>query len=256
MFLKIFQILNEEGIKGFYQRLRIRFLYITKPKITKSAYGVRLHSNWGDATFNLCLSGTYGYFFSDFLTNISKPYNFIDIGSNQGIYSLVAAKNKNFKKIYAFEPVAENFKLLKNNIKLNNLNNIISKKFAISEKNAVNYISFNKAHSGSSSLEIKKIQSKKLIKINTINYTKLKKLIDLKNPLIVKIDVEGHESVVLDQLIKSNLIKNVEFIYVEIDFKINKIRKIKKKINKFDYVEVYRSKTINNHSDFLFKKVT
>ena len=254
IFLKIFRILNEEGIKGFYQRLRMRFLYIIKPKITKSAYGVKLYSNWGDATFNLCLSGTYGYFFSDFLKNISRPYNFIDIGANQGIYSLVAAKNKNFKKIYSFEPVTENFKLLKKNIKLNNLKNVISKKFAISDKNAVNYISYNKEHSGSSSLEIKKKYSKKLIKINTINYTKLKKFINLKNPLIVKIDVEGHESVVIDQLIKSNLMKNVEFIYVEIDFKINTIGKIKNKIKKFNYVDVYRSKTINYHSDFLFKK--
>ena len=254
IFPKIFQILNDEGIKGFYQRLRIRFLYIIKPKITKSAYGVKLNSNWGDATFNLCLSGTYGYFFSDFLKNISKPHNFIDIGANQGIYSLVAAKNENFKKIYSFEPVIENFKLLKNNIKLNNINNIISKKYAISDKNAFNYISFNKEHSGSSSLEKKKNFSKNLIKINTVNYTKLKKIIDLKNPLIVKIDVEGHESVVIDQLIKSNLLNNIEYIYVEIDFKINRIGKIKKKIKKFNFIEVYRSKTINYHSDFLFKK--
>ena len=63
MLRKIFRILNEEGVKGLYQRLRIRFLYIIKPNITKSAYGVKLYSKWGDATFNLCLSGTYGYFF-------------------------------------------------------------------------------------------------------------------------------------------------------------------------------------------------
>ena len=98
MLRKILRILNDEGVKGFYQRLRIRFLYIIKPNITKSAYGVKLHSKWGDATFNLCLSGTYGYFFSDFLNNIEKPYSFLDIGANQGIYSLVASKNKNIKK--------------------------------------------------------------------------------------------------------------------------------------------------------------
>ncbi len=254
MLIKFFKILNDEGIKGLYQRLRIRFLYIFKPKITKSAYGVKLFSNWGDATFNLCLSGTYGYFFSDFLKNISQPYHFVDIGANQGIYSLIAAKNKNFKKIYSFEPVNENFKLLKNNIRLNNLNNINSKKLAISDKNAASYISYNKTHSGSSSLEVTKKNSKKLTKINTINYTKLKKIIDLKKKLIVKIDVEGHESVVIDQLVKSKLLKNIDYIYVEIDFKINTVVKIKKKIKKFNFVEIYRSDTINNHSDFLFKR--
>ena len=98
MLRKIQRILNDEGVKGFYQRLRIRFLYIIKPNITKSAYGVKLHSKWGDATFNLCLSGTYGYFFSDFLNNIEKPTNFVDIGANQGIYTLIASKNRNIKK--------------------------------------------------------------------------------------------------------------------------------------------------------------
>ena len=153
MLRKIFRILNEEGVKGFYQRLRIRFLYIIKPNITKSAYGVKLHSKWGDATFNLCLSGTYGYFFSDFLNNIEKPYSFLDIGANQGIYSLVASKNKNIKKIYSFEPVPHNFKSLKNNIKLNNSKKINVIEAAISSRNKNKYISFNKFHTGTSSLD-------------------------------------------------------------------------------------------------------
>ena len=34
MLRKILRILNDEGVKGFYQRLRIRFLYIIKPNIT------------------------------------------------------------------------------------------------------------------------------------------------------------------------------------------------------------------------------
>jgi len=254
MFLKIFQILNEEGIKGFYQRLRIRLLYIIKPKITKSAYGVKLHAKWGDATFNLCLNGTYGYFFSDFLNNISKPYIFIDIGANQGIYTLVASKNKNIKKIYSFEPVPENFSLLKKNIKLNNSSRIIPKKVAISSYNESRYISFDKNHTGTSSLDLKKKNSDKLIWIKTINYKYLNELIKLNYKLIIKIDVEGHELVVLKQIIKSNLIKKTDFIFIEINFKKNNFVKIKKIFKKFQFIKMYRSKKIKNHSDFLFKK--
>ena len=254
MFLKIFQILNNEGLKGFYQRLRIRFLYIVKPKITKSAYGVKLYSNWGDATFNLCLNGTYGYFFSDFLNNITKPYYFIDIGSNQGIYTLIASKNKNIKKIYSFEPVPSNFNLMKKNINLNNFNKVILRKVAISSQNTSRYISFNKSHTGISSLESKTKRHDELIKIKTVNHKYLNKLIKPGFRLIVKIDVEGHELVVVKQITASSLIKNIVYIYIEINFKKNNFKKIAKTLKNFRFEEVYRSKKIKNHADFLFKK--
>ena len=254
MLLKIFQILNNEGFKGLYQRFRIRFLYIIKPKITKSAYGVKLYPKWHDATFNLCLNGTYGYFFSDFLKNIKEHCIFMDIGANQGIYTLVASKNKNIKKIYSFEPVPENFESLKKNIRLNNSKKIITKKFAISSQNAKKYISFNQKHSGISSLDLKKKNSDKLIKIKTINFQILNKLVKPDYKLIIKIDVEGHELVVLKQIIKSILIKKVEYIFIEINFKKNHFKEIKKIIQKLKLIQLYRSQKIKNHSDFLFKK--
>jgi len=254
MLRKILRILNDEGVKGFYQRLRIRFLYTIRPNITKSAYGVKLHSKWGDATFNLCLSGTYGYFFSDFLNNIEKPYSFLDIGANQGIYTLIASKNRNIKKIYSFEPVPENFKSLKKNIKLNNFNKITTVKAAISSQNKNRYISFNKFHTGTSSLDLKKNNKNKLIKIKTINFIYLNKLIKLDYNLIIKIDVEGHELVVLEQIVKSNLIRKVDYIFIEINFKRNNLMKIKRILKRFKFFEIYKSKIINNHSDFLFKK--
>ena len=92
------------------------------------------------------------------MNNIEKSYSFLDIGANQGIYSLVASKNKNIKKIYSFEPVPYNFKSLKNNIKLNNSKKINVIKAAISSRNKNKYISFNKFHTGTSSLDLKKQQ--------------------------------------------------------------------------------------------------
>ncbi len=255
MLRKILRILNVEGVRGLYQRLRIRFLYIIKPKITKSAYGVKLHSKWGDATFNLCLSGTYGYFFYDFLNSIEKPSSFVDIGANQGIYTLIASKNRNIKKIYSFEPVPENFKSLNKNIKLNSFNRITTIKAAISSQNKNRYISFNKFHTGTSSLDLKKNNTNKLIKIKTINFRYLNKLIKLDYNLIIKIDVEGHELIVLEQIVKSNLIIKVDYIFIEINFKRNNLMKIKRILKKFKFVEIYKSKIINNHSDFLFKKI-
>ena len=66
--------------------------------------------------------------------------------------------------------------------------------------------------------------------------------------------MEGHEFVVLKQIVKSNLIKKVDYIYIEINFKRNNLMKIRKILKKFNFIQIYKSKIINNHSDFLFKK--
>lgn len=55
--------------------------------------------------------------YKNFLT---KKDNILDIGANIGIYALLASKITN-GKIYAIEPDPRSFKLLKENIKINNL---------------------------------------------------------------------------------------------------------------------------------------
>lgn len=255
MFKKIYHILNEEGINGIYQRIRIRFYYLIKPKIVKSAYGVYLISNWGDATFNLCFNGTYGYFFSNFLKKIKNNYEFIDIGANQGIYSLIASQNFNFKKIIAFEPVSSTCELFRNNIKINKAKRIFPKKLAISDSSGVSKIFFNKNHSGAASINKENANySKKILKIKTIDYKILNKIIKSKTKKIIKIDVEGHELVVINQLIKSNFFKLIDYIFVEVNFNFNKANYIKKKLAKYNFIDVYKTKKINNHCDFLFKR--
>ena len=148
----------------------------------------------------------------------------------------------------------DNFKSLKKNIKLNNFRRIIAIKAAISSENENRYISFDKFHTGTSSLDFKKDNKNKLIKIKAINFRYLNRLIKLNYKLIIKIDVEGHELIVLKQIIKSNLIKEVDYIFVEINFKKNNFKEIRKILNKLKFIQVYKSKKIKNHSDFLFKK--
>ena len=82
----------------------------------------------------------------------------------------------------------------------------------------------------------------------------MNKLVKTDYKLIIKIDVEGHELVVLKQIIKSILIKKVEYIFIEINFKKNHLKEIKKIFQKLKFVQLYKSQQIKNHSDFLFKK--
>ena len=86
-----------------------------------------------DTTFMYCFKGTYGFFFSDLLKNVMQETTFIDIGANQGLYSVIAGKNNNIKKIIAFEPTKKTAQLLRANIACNQIQNctIIEKGFRI-----------------------------------------------------------------------------------------------------------------------------
>src|SRR5262249_6802707 len=54
-----------------------------------SSYGVRMKANWNDRTFQYCYFGTYGRTLANFLRRYERPFVFLDIGSNQGLYSLL-----------------------------------------------------------------------------------------------------------------------------------------------------------------------
>lgn len=56
------------------------------------------------------------------------------------------------------------------------------------------------------------------LKIETIDEATLDTLVQNRNiPIVVKVDVEGYEKIVIQQLIKTSLIENVTEIYYDID---------------------------------------
>ncbi|MEX2014104.1 MAG: FkbM family methyltransferase [Parcubacteria group bacterium] len=71
------------------------------------------------------------------LANLS-PKIFVDIGAHFGVFSIEAAKLFPNASVYSFEPDPENFYLLKQNIKLNNLEKrVIPENFAISSRRGI-----------------------------------------------------------------------------------------------------------------------
>ncbi len=69
-----------------------------------------------------------------YLNKYLKPeMNFIDIGANQGEFSLFAASKLNKGKVFSFEPVSKQFKSLVFNKELNNFNNIQPFNFGLSD---------------------------------------------------------------------------------------------------------------------------
>ena len=58
----------------------------------------------------------------------------VDVGAHIGVFSVFAAKKARKGRVYAFEPLPENFRLLKENIKRNNASNIVAANTALSSK--------------------------------------------------------------------------------------------------------------------------
>lgn len=130
----------------------------------------------------------------NYLKSMKKSKNaiFLDIGANIGYYSLMSAK-LGFKKIYAFEPIANTFLRLQENIKINSLKKVIIPiQKAVGEKNADEYIYQDVENIGNSSILIKGNKTKKL-KINMIELCNFFQQNNISNIDAIKLDIEGYE---------------------------------------------------------------
>ena len=64
---------------------------------------------------------------------VKKKHTVLDIGAHIGYFTLIMAKQA--KQVYAFEPEARNFHILKKNIELNKLSNVKLHNVAVAETN-------------------------------------------------------------------------------------------------------------------------
>jgi len=141
--------------------------------------------------FYILPSFYYGFYggkqFEYFSNSIKQGDIVFDLGAHIGYFTLEASKKA--KKIYSFEPNLISFNILKKNIQLNNLKNVIIENKAVYDKDS----STNFHESGVSS----KIDSygSKIIKTITLDsYTKQN---NIKSIDILKVDVEDSECEVI-----------------------------------------------------------
>jgi len=228
MAINIIKRVKNEGLLNEFQRLRVKSYFllfklrkrnISRSGFLRSFYGPLMLENWNDITFRFCLRGSYGVFFSNFLKQTDKEFIFLDIGANQGLYSLIASERKNCIECFSFEPVPQTIEILKKNISQNGL----SRKVKIIES-GIDAIQSNKrkividpTHSGSATLnDISNSSSYEFIKTINRNYLEKLELQD-KAEIIIKIDVEGNEVKVLNELVNTAFFNRVSVIYFEFD---------------------------------------
>lgn len=125
-----------------------------------------------------------------------------DVGANSGIYSLISKSVNKNARVFAFEPIKENLKLLRSNNQLNNFDIKINE-VGVSNKNGeakmyalpntVNYMT---------SINLNRYGSKDVVEI-TIPIVTLATIIEqnkIEKVDLIKIDVEEHEYQVLEGL--------------------------------------------------------
>jgi FkbM family methyltransferase len=185
----------------------------------RSAYDVLMVPNWQDTTFRYCIFGTYGRDLSDLLLGYAEDFVFVDIGANQGLYSLIAARNPQCRQVIAFEPVPSTHARLAANVALNGgATKTTLHLLAIADTVGEVRINVSADHTGTATLAGRdKGKAEGGVTIETINAPLLDPLLAGDLPMFVKIDVEGLEAVVIAELAKTPSFARVAAIFYEVD---------------------------------------
>ncbi len=127
----------------------------------------------------------------------NNNYNIVDIGAQSGLYTLFAKYLPN-SKFYSFEPFKPTFKLLNDNIKLNELTNVETFNLALSDNKGISNFNVCLAHNGLHTMGSNPLRFKDIQQIQVETDT-LDNLFYEKNIPVhfIKIDTEGFEYFIL-----------------------------------------------------------
>lgn len=122
-----------------------------------------------------------------------KKVFLLDCGANYGFYSLFAASLSEKNRIIGYEASPTTSISFRDNVKLNNYNNILAKNLAVSD-NPEEYIDFNESLNDWESSATHQFFKEKVVKIKTttIDYELHNENLD-DFSLVIKLDIEGNE---------------------------------------------------------------
>jgi FkbM family methyltransferase len=238
--------------KIFFKISYLVFKLFRVNRFVASYYNVKLTPIWDDQTFKYCYRGDYGNLLSDYLNNLNENFVFVDIGANQGLYSIIAGKNKFSQRIYSIEPQKRILKILENNLKANGIKDYEIIPYALSDKKSkIDLVSFDN-HSGKSTLQSQLNQPfVKTEEIETIDSNFIEHIFDLNENYILKIDVEGHEEVVIKELLKITNFNKISIIFYEVNVDWIDHKLIMDLLKKSGFVSFTKIGNSNSHFDVL-----
>ncbi len=126
-----------------------------------------------------------------------KPVNIVDIGAQSGLYTLYAKYLPN-SQFYAFEPFPDTYKLLCDNIALNNITNVNTYNIGISNYKGETILNTSRSHNGLHTIGRNPLRFNDVVPI-AINVDTLDNIF-YNNDIpvdFIKIDTEGWEYFIL-----------------------------------------------------------
>lgn len=199
---------------------------ITKIEINKEGllftlnkFDIKMLSDGGcrSAPLEILNFGSYEKDESNIVFQMLQDGDFvIDAGANLGWYSIQLAKRFKNIVIHAFEPIPQTFSLLKKNIELNDLKNVILHNFALGKTSGVEDFFYFKGGSAIASrrnllehIKADKVSCKIITLDSMVNHLQLQRLD------FFKCDVEGSELDVIKGGVQS-LERFLPIIYIEL----------------------------------------
>ncbi len=159
----------------------------------------------------------------------------IDIGAHIGAASIFFATQSKDCKVFSFEPLKENFELLRHNIKLNGLEDkIFPFKLGVSGEKGRRILFRDDVNLGANSLFRRKHQSSHGEMVKCIILKEIFEENKIKTCDLLKIDCEGAELEILLNTPKG-ILKKIKNIVLEYHYKKEEVQKLKEflELNQF-----------------------
>ena len=135
---------------------------------------------------------------------------FLDIGANVGSYTILSASEVGAQTI-SFEPIPATFKILEDNIKVNKVQRLVElKNYGVGSENGV--IRFT---SGLDTVNhVASASDKDTVEVNVVT---IDSEVQITKPCLIKIDVEGFETEVINGMTNTLKNENVKAIIIELN---------------------------------------
>ena len=185
---------------------------------------------------------------------VTKNEVIIEIGSNIGTHTVPLAKHlSNGGKIYAFEPQSQNRKLLEQNIKDNDIENVQISKIAISSKEGKAYMNTfandKLSNYGDARIFRDEFDNSECVQVKTLDEFFYNNFDGENSVRLIKFDVQGQE---LKVIIGSEKLINEykPILYLEND-NIETSKKLIDKIKSLGYIMFWHLPALFNPNNYL-----
>jgi len=137
----------------------------------------------------------------------------IDIGGHIGLFILFCKQFCKKGKIFCFEPVKENYEQCRENIRINNLQNINLFNMAVTKETGETSIYLNEDDSGHSVF----LKNNKSVKVKSISLKDILLSNKIEHCNLLKIDCEGAEYEIIES-VPEHFFENIDKIIIEYHF--------------------------------------